>query len=1108
MINRKSFFYFLFVPIVALSVFSSCQEEEEQPRVFPFKLLNADQSGLQFKNELRQDNTLNIFNYMYFFNGSGVGLADFNNDGLVDVYLGANQAADALFINEGALHFRNISLEAGITGTRDWTTGISLVDINNDGLIDIYVSQVGGYLDMEGRNKLFVCQEIVNGLPVYEEKAKEYGLDFQGFSTQSVFFDYDMDGDLDMYLMNHSIHQNGTFGEREDFTDKKHPTAGDKIFRNDGGVFKDVSDQAGIYQNALGYGLGVVVGDVNGDGWPDIYVANDFHENDYLYINQKDGTFSEEVEKRTQHTSRFSMGTDMADINNDGLNDIISLDMQPYDPYILKSSLGEDEYGIYDFKLKYGYGYQYARNNLQLNNGDGTFSEIGLYAGVHATDWSWSSLFFDFDNDGWNDLFVSNGIPRRMNDIDYANFRADNVDHKWKTQANRMDSSDLHLIEMIPQIKINNQFFKNQGDLSFTNISQTIHGNVESYSNGAAYADLDNDGDLDIIVNNIDDSPFVYENVNEMDSTGRGDFIRLKLEGPKNNRNAIGSKLIVYKKGQVISKEFYSTRGYQSSMLDALHLGVGDSDEIDSVILIWPGLTYQALETPKYNTDQTVQWRPGLPKWNEPGVKSSTGIEDVTDRVGLSLVHAENDFVEFNREKLIPFMVSAEGPALAVGDVNNDGLDDIFFGSSKRRQSVLLIQNERAGFVDRTPQIIKDDHVFEDVSAEFVDVDNDGDMDLVVASGGNEYWGESGYLKQRVYYNDGAGAFTERKDFEGVFTTASKILTGDFNQDGWVDFFIAGRAKPYNYGVIPASYVFLNDNGAFKNVTDKYIENPYLGLVTDAALVDFDLDGDLDVVLAVEWDVIKLLVNEGDHFETRNITGWRGWWRFVMPLDFDKDGDIDILAGNVGLNNRLKPSKDYPVEMYVNDFDDNDQVEQLVTYYLNGRKIPFASHHELTSQLPNLKKNYLYAKDFASASIEDLVGPGKIKSSSHSMVNTAAHVYFENVGNYQFVKHDLPQDIQFSTLNTASILDENEDGYRLIVGGNFFGASIELGRYDASVGSLLEIGKNGDLKSEPLLNAKLNGQVRKIKPIQVGQEKLLLVVNNNENAKVLRYINE
>ena len=1105
MTNKKSFSHFSFLLIVVASVFSSCQEEKEQAHISPFKLLKAEQTGLHFKNELRQDNTLNIFNYMYFFNGSGVGLADFNNDGLVDIYLGANQAADAMFINEGSMHFRNISLEAGLTDTQDWTTGISLVDINNDGLMDIYVNQVGGYLGMKGRNKLFICKEIVNGFPVYEDRAKDYGLDFQGFSTQSVFFDYDMDGDLDMYLLNHSIHQNGTFGEREDFADKKHPTAGDKMFRNDGGAFTDISDQAGIYQNALGYGLGVVVGDANGDGWPDIYVANDFHENDYLYINQKDGTFFEEVEERTHHTSRFSMGADMADINNDGLNDIISLDMQPYDPYILKSSLGEDDYGIYDFKLKYGYGYQYARNNLQLNNGDGTFSEIGLYAGVHATDWSWSSLFFDFDNDGWNDLFVSNGIPRRMNDIDYANFRANNGDHKWKTQANRMDSSDLHLIEMIPQIKINNQFFKNEGDLNFANISKAIHSNVESYSNGAAYADLDNDGDLDIVVNNIDDNPFVYENVNELDSTHRRDFTRLKLEGPKNNINAIGSKLILYTDKHIISKEFYPTRGYQSSMLDALHIGVGDSREVDSVVLIWPDLTYQNLEELKYNTGQTIQWKQGLPKWNESKLRKPTMIEDITNHVGLSLVHKENDFIEFNREKLIPFMVSAEGPAVAVGDVNNDGLDDVFFGSSKRKQSMLLIQNEMAEFVDLTPQIIKDDYVFEDVSAEFVDVDNDDDMDLVVASGGNEYWGESEYLKQRVYLNDGTGNFVGRKDFEGVFTTASKVLTGDFNQDGWVDFFIAGRAKPYNYGVIPRSYVFLNDKGAFKNVTDKYIETPYLGLITDASLCDMDRDGDLDVVLAIEWDVIKLLVNEGDHFETKNIPGCKGWWRFVMPSDFDKDGDIDILAGNVGLNNRLKPSEDYPVEMYVNDFDDNDQIEQLVTYYLKERKIPFASHHELTSQLPNLKRNYLYAKDFAAAPIEDLVTPGKIKSSSHLMVNTSAHVYFENVGNYNFVKHELPQNTQFSTLNTALVLEEHETGVKLLLGGNFYGSNIELGRYDASFGSILEIGKNGDLRSEPLLDAKLHGQVRNIQPIQVGQGEFLLVTKNNGRAQVLQY---
>lgn len=1092
-------------------IFYGCNRPGESGLSKPplFRQLSSESTGITFQNGLHRSIELNIFNYMYFFNGSGVGVADFNNDGLMDIYFGANQSHDALYLNKGNLKFKSVTKEAGLIHTEGWTTGISVVDINNDGLMDIYVNQVAGFRNLKGANKFYICTGIINGVPYYKEMAKKYNLDFTGLSTQSIFFDYDLDGDLDMYLMNHSVHENGTFGKRASFKDKVHPLSGDRLYRNDGDYFTDLGSKSNIYQNALGYGLGVVVGDVNQDGWPDLYVANDFHENDYLYINQKDGTFKEELESQIKHTSKFSMGTDMADINNDGFNDIISLDMQPYDPFILKSSSGEDEYTIFNFKLTYGYGYQYARNNLQLNNGNNTFSEIGAFAGINATDWSWSSLFMDFDFDGWNDLFVSNGIPRRMNDIDYVNFRANDVDHKWKTQANRQDSSDLYLIDKIPQIKIPNQFFLNNGNLSFKNVNTRVVNNQNSYSNGAAYADFDNDGDLDIIVNNINDHPYLYENIMPTDSLNNHDFLRIELKGPKYNVNAIGTTVKIFKNNnQMISKEHYPVRGYLSSMLGDVIIGVGNAKEVDSVYIVWPDQTFQKLENLDFNKPTKLEWHQGLENYPYKMPESGNNNEfiDITDSLNFNFKHVENDFNEFNREKLIPFMVSAEGPAVAVGDINGDGNDDIFFGSSKREISRLFVQGDNGQFIEKTPALFKAHDKYEDVDAEFVDVDNDGDLDLAVASGGNEYWGKSEYLRQRIYLNNGIGEFDDVYFFEKAYTTASAIKAADFDGDGWVDFFIASRAVPNKYGVSPDSYLFLNKHdGNFELVTQKYLDKADLGMVTDAKWADIDGDRDKDLIIAVEWDVVKILLNKNDHFEIMELGNYKGWWRHIQPYDYDGDGDVDIIAGNLGLNNRFSPTEAEPVELYVNDFDDNEQTDPIVTYYQQGKRVTLANHHELTSQLSFLKKKYLYAKDFAKATIEDIFGEDKLAGSIKKQVNTFESVWFENKGGLVFEKQSLPSELQLSTLNTTLVFHASPSQTHVLVGENFFNANVALGRYDAGYGHILRFSRNGHTTADQNKQVLLNGQVINLKPIMINGQKCILVVKNNDNAQIIKY---
>lgn len=1090
-----------------LAIFiAGCNSKVAEKKVL-FETVPANITNISFRNDLLPTEDLNIMTYLYYFNGAGVASGDFNNDGRIDLFFAGNNSPCKLYLNEGNWKFREVTSLTGINTEGEWSTGVSVVDINNDGLTDIYVNQVGNFRDFKGRNKLFICTGVTDGIPVYVEKAAEYGLDFCGLATQSLFFDYDLDGDLDMYQLNHSVHENGTFGERRNFLDKMHETAGDRLFRNDGGVYKDVTAGSGIHSMVIGYGLGIAAGDFNNDGWPDLYIGNDFHEKDYLYINQGDGTFREMLSDQMAHTSRFSMGVDIADFNNDAFNDVISLDMLPYDPAVLKSSLGEDEYSAFNFKLTYGYQVQFARNNLQLNNGNNTFSEIGMYAGVHATDWSWASLFFDFDNDGMKDLFVTNGIPARMNDIDYVNFRANNENHRWKTQGNRMEPEDLEIVKMIPEIRLPNRFFLNSGDLRFKDVTSEIKNNPRTFSNGAAYVDIDGDGDLDVVTNNINDEATIYKNLASDRKEPSKNFIALKLIGPPKNRDAIGARAIVYRDSARLSFENFPVRGFQSSMLGDLIIGVGDTASIDSIVVIWPDRTFERIQQPRFNEINVLKWKPDLPSFNFASINLLKRDEfvDRTAESGLSFKHVENNFVEFDRERLIPFMVSREGPALAVGDVNNDGLEDFFVGSAKWESSRLFIQTSDGKFFSKTSEIIWKDSVYEDVDAVFVDLDNDNDLDLVVASGGNEFWGESPNLKQRFYFNNGDGTFDRKLFFPNAFMTASCVLPHDFDNDGLVDFFIGGRAVPKSYGLVPPSYFFKNlGDGRFEDVSTKICEDiEDIGMVTDGAWADLNGDGKTDLVLSIEWGKIVGLMSRGERFEIVDVSGSTGLWGFVYPFDGDQDGDIDLIAGNMGLNTRFTVNEDLPLKLYVNDFDDNGQVEQILSYHVDGKEIPFASHMELTKQLPVLKKKYLYAKDFSKASMSDLFGAKKLRDSKIYNVTTLANVYLKNDGKGKFEEVMLPSQLQFSSLRTATIVPTTTPGQsQLVVAGNFFENNIDMGWYDANYGSLIRINSDGSIELDQNTLG-LKGQVRNAKQIIVGGRPMVILARNNDSLIIL-----
>jgi hypothetical protein len=1089
---------------------SSCGKHENKNAVFD--VLRDDKTGLHFVNRLKATQEFNMFDYMYFYNGAGIGAADFNNDGLIDLFFASNQGENKLFLNQGKLKFKDVTKETQIPQDGAWSTGVSVVDINNDGLPDIYVCRVGNYKTLHSKNQLLICQGLgKNGIPFYKDEAKEYGLDFSGFSTQAVFFDYDMDGDLDMFLLNHAVHQNGTFAPRSNFLGTYSVLSGDRIYRNDGKAFTDVTKETGINSSAISFGLGVVVADINLDGWPDLYIGNDFHENDYLYINQKNGKFSEETDQCLMHTSRYSMGVDVADANNDGYPEIISVDMLPADPYILKRSLGDDDYDVFQQKIAAGYNYQYSRNNLQYNRRNGVFSEVGLYSGMYATDWSWAPLWMDFDNDGLKDLFISNGIPKRLNDMDYVNFIS-NEEIQEKLGENKLGENDMNLISRFPQIKIPNKFFRNKGDLDFQDLGDSIGDDESTYSNGAVYADLDNDGDLDVVVNNIDDPVLVYENRSN-DKKDKS-YTEIKLGGPEKNINAVGAKIILFANDGIRTYENNPVRGFQSSMEAPIHVGLVNT-KVDSAFLVWPDNSYQliGLDHPALS----FSYQRGLPQFDYQRITSfhahrTKPVEDITASVHLDYKHQENPFIEFNREPLIPHMVSTEGPALAVADINHDGLQDVFIGSSRSFHNAVYLQQANGKFIRTEQPAMFVDSMDEDVDAVWADVNNDSHIDLIVASGGNEYFGTDARLLPRVYLNDGKAHFSKLQNaFSNLYETFSCVVPYDFNGDGFIDLFLGGRVIPQTYGEVPRSYLLQNDgSGKFTDVTEKYAKDlSQTGMVTNAVWCDIDKDGDKDLVVSCEWGGITAFINDKGKFNKRQLTEKNGWWNFILPVDIDHDGDTDLIAGNLGLNSRLKASDEEPVRMYYNDFDDNGKKEQIVTYYVNGKEVPFASKDELQHQLPNIKKKFLYAEDFAKATIDEIFEEEKLEEAQVHTANYFANAILINEGNLNFTVKALPWETQLTSYRDAIVVDANTDSLPdILLIGNYYDNNIQMGRYDADFGSILINKGQGNVDCESINGLQIKGQVRHVRKISIAGEDAFILARNNDSIKVIQYYNE
>ena len=1090
--------YLKIIILLILSSTVACNIKDEAR----FEMLPSSHTGVDFQNRLEETPQMNIFSYLYFYNGGGVAAGDVNGDGLSDLYFTSNLEENKLYLNKGDFKFEDVSKTSDVEGMKGWTTGVTMADVNGDGMLDIYVSQLGDYQNIRGRNQLYINQgNDENNIPIFKEQAEAYQLDLKGFGTQAAFFDYDLDGDLDMYMLNHSVHSNGTFG-KSGLRDEIHPLAGDKLLRNDQGVFTDVTDSAGIYSSALGYGLGITVGDVNWDGYPDVYVGNDFHENDYLYINNGDGTFSEKLQEQIRHTSRFSMGNDIGDINNDGLPDLLSLDMLPDDPVMLKTSAGEDAYDVYNYKLKFGYNHQFARNTLQLNVGNGHFSEIGLMANIHATDWSWSGLMADLDLDGNKDLYIANGIKRRSNDLDYIRYISNEaVQHRLEGD---LTSEDMALVEKLPIVKIPNYVFRNNGGLAFKDVSEKWGLQHESFSNGAVYVDLDNDGDLDLVTNNIDQEPFIYRNKTIEKEKIENNFLKIKLEGKAPNHHGIGSKVIIPLDSGQITQEVYTTRGYQSAVPAEVVIGLGQQKQVDSLIVVWPDHQFEVLRDVKPNQTLVVKQQ------NAGGQyiftkEENTLLEDISVPMDVEYAHEENNFIEFNREALVPHMSSTEGPPMAIGDVNGDGKEDFYIGGAKRQPGRIYVQNDQ-GFVYLDQPAFHADSVAEDIDAEFLDVEQDGDLDLIVVSGGNEFRGKDEALAPRLYRNDGSGLFMrDARAIKGVYVNASTLATSDFDQDGDEDLFIGGSVVPWKYGVTPESYLLQNDGkGSFEDVTEAIA--PALrkvGMVKDATWADLDGDGSEDLVIAGEWMPITVMKNTRGQLEQVNPASLKkthGWWNTLKVIDIDGDGDLDILAGNLGLNSKLKASEDEPVSIVVKDLDENGQVDQLLFHYMKGKKMLFATKDELNKQLVELKNSYNSYLKFAQADVNEIFPESRLEDALKLYAYEFRSGVFVNEGDLNFRFKAFPRQAQFAPIHAFFTLDVNQDNQPdVFSGGNFYEVNIERGRYDADYGTILRNTGNGSFEWMP--NRKtgiyLEGQVREIKAINYRGQKVICVVKND-----------
>ncbi len=1089
-----------------------------------FTKLSPAKTGINFTNVVREDDSLHIMKYEYLYNGHGVGIADFNGDGLPDVFISGNAVASKLYLNKGGMKFEDITKKAGIVAKGKWATGVSIADVNGDGLPDIYVSHSGLYKDPAMlANELYVNLGVTNGVPAFKEMAVEFGLDAPGTqSTQALFLDYDLDGDLDMFLLNHSNHTYNPFLNTRKIRSEPNMQFGNRLFRNDmtGGkmTFTDVTLKAGILNNSLNFGLSVNASDLNGDGYPDIYTTSDYTEKDCMYINNRDGTFTESIEKSVAYMSKYSMGCDIADFNNDGRFDIMTLDMLPADNYRQKLLKGPDEYDQYHLLADSGYYYQQMRNMLQLNQGTDNagitrFSEIGQFAGVSNTDWSWSALFADFDNDGWKDLFVSNGYLRDFTNMDFLKYTVSDAQLEQAKKGN-FNFKTFDLVKKMPSNKLRSYVFRNKGDLTFEDKSSSWGVDDAAVSNGAAYADLDNDGDLDLIVCRNNDPVALYEN-NASEITGSA-YIKVSLKGLQQNTAAIGAKVQVYANGLRQVQELYPVRGYQSSVATELHFGLGTIAKVDSVVVQWPDGSFTRAAAPSINSVLKLNQSSdqGHQRVAHDSLPKSAMFADITAASGLDFVHIENPFVDFKNEVLLPYQLSRAGPALASADVNGDVLPDVFFGGAIDQASVLYIQQKNGSFKRSASQPWATESACEDVNALFFDLDQDGDNDLYVVSGGNEYDLNSPEYADRIYLNDGTGNFIRGTGLPLMLTSKRAIAASDMDKDGDLDLFIGGQSVPGSFPQPARSYLLRNDShgGAvsFADITAQHAPELLApGIINDAVWADLDKDGFPELMIAGEWMPLELYKNSNGRLtksgaESR-LRGTGGLWCSITAEDLDGDGDLDFVAGNAGLNTQFKASSTEPMEMLADDFDGNGTLDPLITYYIDGKPELIASRDELFEQMPGLKRKFLSYKDYAEAGLNSIVSKPQAGKAKKYTVTTLASVILYNLGDMKFDVSPLPPFAQFSMMNKALIGDFNRDNNKdILVAGNYYPYRVQFGRSAASLGTLLagQGNRRFTASGAGTVDFFASGDVRKMISISNPDGKLIILAKNDGRAKV------
>lgn len=1076
-----------------------------QPKNKLFSLVSPDSSGIKFQNIIQDDKVINILEYLYFYNGAGVAIGDVNNDGLPDIYFTSNRFESKLYLNKGNLKFDDVTKKAGVGGAPGAiTTGVVMVDINNDGWMDLYLCRSASRDPEMRRNILYVN----NKDGTFTNRAKEYGVDDDGYGTCGYFNDLDGDGDLDLFVVNHPynfVETDGIHltynGSRQLVAAKDTSLRGEssRYYENVNGKFVDRTYAAGLRTRS--FGLSAILQDFNDDGKTDIYLANDFLEPDYLFINKGNGKFANEFDKHFRHGSYFSMGTDYADLNNDGHSDLIVTDMLPTDNRRRKQLQRPSNYDVFDKQVKYGFGYQYLKNVVQINNGNGSYSDLSYYTGMAFSDWSWAVLVNDFDNDGLKDVYIANGMPRDIHDLDYVRFKTDSIKKALVKTKNARDI--LKLLSAIPTVRIQKHFYKNYGNLRFRKESKESGLDQFAWSFGAAYGDLDGDGDLEIVVNNTNDYAFIYKN-NTIES-GAGNSIQFLVHGPPENVNGLGVKIqLTTPDGQQLTTVVNPMKGYLSSHDKKQVIGIGKNTEA-KVTITWPDGKQQMVPQAfsgklldiHYNQASETEAKPATP----PGI-----FKDVTTNIQLKHQHKENEYIDFKLEPLLPHRCSQFGPCLAVGDFNGDTREDLFVGGAKDHPATIYFQQADATFSASLQKALEADKQFEDGAVATCDLDNDGDKDLIVTCGGNEYPRQKEKYPIRIYLNDGKGYFTASPHSRLFFTSAQTIAIADMNKEGRPEIFVGGRVVPGHYGRIPKSYLFTFQGDSLKDITPKGLSEP--GMVTSATWADFNGDSWPDLALAGEWMPVMIFYNENGTLAPtpKQMENSQGWWNKLVAADVDKDGKMDLVAGNMGLNSRYRGSKERPITMVVSDFDENGSTDCMISLFVVDKSYPIGLRDNVLDQMPYLRKKFLRYHHYANATIADIFTPGQLQKATHFAATDLVSSVFKNAGNQSFVEYYLPAEAQWFPINAIEVRDCNGDGKEdLVVAGNDFSSEVETGRNDAGIGLFLEGLGDGNFKAIHNLSSGLfaPGDVKSMVPITIGQTIHLVVGKNQDNLQVI-----